>query len=283
MVSPSQRSLLGLEDKVALVTGAGRGIGKAATLLLAKAGAHVAAVDINGASAEETAGAARAIGVRAIAVAADVRSEDDVRGMVERAVAELGGLDVCVNNAGGTVGHPRVPFIEASTDFLDDALDLNLRAVFFACQVEARSMIERGIGGSIINISSLGGVRHVRHVSAYGAAKAGVINLTQTMAVELGPYGIRTNAIAPGTTVTGAVAAESRAMQAVARANPLGRLGEPDDQAGAILFLASDLSRYVNGQLISVDGGFTAAVGVVPRNRRAAAGIRNEGEGTAQH
>ena len=144
-------------------------------------------------------------------------------------------------------------------------------------------MIERGVGGSIINISSLGGVRHVRHVSAYGAAKAGVINLTQTMAVELGPHGIRTNVIAPGTTVTAAVgaAAQSRSMQAVANANPLGRLGEPDDQAGAILFLASDLSRYVNGQLISVDGGFSAAVGVVPRNRRAAAGIRAEGQGTA--
>ena len=276
-------SLLGLEDKVALVTGAGHGIGKAAALMLARAGARVVAVDIDGASAEETAGTARAIGVRAIAVAADVRSEDDVRGMVARAVAELGGLDVCVNNAGGTVGHPRVPFIEASTDFLDDAIDLNLRAVFFACQVEARSMIERGVGGSIINVSSLGGVRHVRHVSAYGAAKAGVINLTQTMAVELGPHGIRTNVIAPGTTVTAAVgaAAQSRSMQAVANANPLGRLGEPDDQAGAILFLASDLSRYVNGQLISVDGGFSAAVGVVPRNRRAAAGIRAEGQGTA--
>ena len=147
-------SLLGLEDKVALVTGAGHGIGKAAALMLARAGARVAAVDIDSASAEETAGTARAIGVRAIAVAADVRSEDDVRGMVARTVAELGGLDVCVNNAGGTVGHPRVPFIEASTDFLDDAIDLNLRAVFFACQVEARSMIERGVGGSIINISS---------------------------------------------------------------------------------------------------------------------------------
>ena len=124
----------------------------------------------------------------------------------------------------------------------------------------------------------------MRHVSAYGAAKAGVINLTQTMAVELGPHGIRTNVIAPGTTVTAAVgvAAQSKAMQAVANANPLGRLGEPDDQAGAILFLASDLSRYVNGQLISVDGGFSAAVGVVPRHRRAAAGIRAEGQGTAE-
>ena len=280
MANSPEHSLLGLEDKVALVTGAGRGIGRATSLMLAKVGTNIAVVDIDGRAAEETAASVRKTGRRAITIVGDVRSDDDLRRMVSRTVDELSGLHVCVNNAGGTVGHPRVPFIEASASFFDDAIDLNLRAVFFACQVEAQTMIDLGVGGSIINISSLGGVRHVRHVSAYGAAKAGVINLTQTMAVELGPHGIRTNTIAPGTTT--AISADSgthsKSMQAVAKANPLGRIGEPDDQAGALLFLASDLSRYVNGQLISVDGGFSAAVGVVPRNRYAATAKRSEGQ-----
>ena len=263
----------GLQDKLALVTGAGNGIGRACALRLAEAGCHVAVADLDPESAGDTAERVRALGRRALALATDVRDREAVRAMVDDCQRELGGLDVCVNNAGGMVGHPTGPFLEARPEFVDDALDLNLKAVFACCQSEARAMIDRGAPGSIVNVSSLGGVRSVRGVSAYGAAKAGVINLTRTMAVELGPHGIRSNAIAPGTTVTQAVEEHvGRRMAKTAQANPLRRLAEPLDMANAVLFLASDLSAYVNGQLLCVDGGFTAAVGVLPRSRSGAEG-----------
>ncbi|MCE2392248.1 MAG: SDR family oxidoreductase [Proteobacteria bacterium] len=256
----------GLNDKVALVTGAGRGIGRACALRLAEAGCHVAAADLDPETARDTAEQVRALGRRALALATDVRDRPALQAMVDDCLAELGGLDVCVNNAGGMLGHPTGTFLDARPEFVDDALDLNLRAVFAGCQIQARAMIERGTRGSIVNVSSLGGVRSVRGVSAYGAAKAGVINLTCTMAVELGPHGIRTNAIAPGTTVTQALEEHvGRRMAKTAQANPLRRLAEPLDMANAVLFLASDLAAYVNGQLLCVDGGFTAAVGVLPR------------------
>jgi NAD(P)-dependent dehydrogenase (short-subunit alcohol dehydrogenase family) len=271
----SARDWLGLGDRVALVTGAGRGIGSACALALAEAGCDVAVLDLDAAAAQDTARGVRAHGRRALAQPVDVRDAAAFQAAVDACLAELGGLDVCVNNAGGMAGHPLGPFLEASPEFLDDALDLNLRAVFRCCQIEARALLRpaddppgagSARGGAIVNVASLGGVRAVRGVSAYGAAKAGVINLTQTMAVELGPLGIRTNAVAPGTTVTPAAEAHvAHRLAATAAANPLGRVARPDDIAKVVLFLASDLASYVNGELICVDGGFAAALGVLPR------------------
>jgi NAD(P)-dependent dehydrogenase (short-subunit alcohol dehydrogenase family) len=264
--------MLGLEGRVALVTGAGRGIGQACALALADAGCEVAALDVDGAAARETAQRVRSRGRRALELAADVRDAVAFQAAVDACIRELGGLDVCVNNAGGMAGHPLGSFLDASPEFVRDALELNLAAVFRCCQIEARALLTdprvARRGGAIVNVASLGGVRAVRGVSAYGAAKAGVINLTQTMAVELGPHGIRTNAVAPGTTVTPATEASvGHRLAATAAANPLGRVARPEDIAGVVLFLASDLASYVNGQLICVDGGFSAGVGVLPRRR----------------
>ncbi len=262
------RDFTGLEGRVAWVSGAGAGIGRACALLLAEAGCSVASVDIDTAAAEEAAAAVEAVGRKALAFAIDVRDSAAVGESLGACVTKLGGLDVCVNNAGGMLGHPIGKFLDASDAFIDDAIDLNLKATFRCCQLQARSMIERGVKGSIVNISSLGGVRSVRGVSAYGAAKAGVINLTQTMAIELARHGIRTNAIAPGTTVTPAVEATvADRLAATASANPMGRVARPEEMAGVVLFLASDLAAYVNGQTIAVDGGFTAGAGVQPQRR----------------
>jgi len=265
--SESASDLLGLRGRVALVTGAGRGIGRGCALALAEAGSPVAVVDMDASAAGEVAKRIEASGGRAIAVRADVRSDEDATRMLDECIESLGGLEICVNNAGGMAGHPRSPFLEASPEFLDAMLDLNLRAVFRCCQLQAQSMIDREVPGSIVNVSSLGGLRSVRGVHAYGAAKAGVINLTRTMAVELGPQGIRSNAIAPGTTLTDPVSGTTgnRSLETTARANPLRRLASPEDIAGAVVFLASDLARYVNGQCIAVDGGFEASVGVIAR------------------
>ena len=259
--------LFGLRGRVSLVTGAGRGIGRGCALALARVGSAVAVVDREGATAREVAGEIQASGGRALAVTADVREEADAVRMLAECIEGLGGLDVCVNNAGGLAGGPLTRFLEVEPTVLAEMLDLNLRAVFRCCQLQARSMIKRGVQGAIVNVSSLGGVRAVRGVHAYGAAKAGVINLTRTMAVELGPQGIRTNAIAPGTTLTGPVqeTTGNRSLATITRANPMRRLAQPEDIANAVLFLASELARYVNGQCISVDGGFEASVGVIAR------------------
>jgi NAD(P)-dependent dehydrogenase (short-subunit alcohol dehydrogenase family) len=265
------RDFTGLDGKVAWVSGAGAGIGRACAVILAEAGCDVACIDIDAEVAREVAGEVEAQGRRALALGADVRDSAAVAESLEACVSRLGGLDVCVNNAGGMAGHPVGKFLEASDAFIDDSIDLNLKATFRCCQLQARSMIDRGVKGSIVNLSSLGGVRSVRGVSAYGAAKAGVINLTQTMAVELAHHGIRTNAIAPGTTVTPAVEeAVADRLAATASANPMGRVARPEEMAGVVLFLASDLAAYVNGQTIAVDGGFTAAAGVQPQRRRKA-------------
>ena len=197
--------LLGLHGRVSLVTGAGRGIGRGCSLALSRAGSPVAVVDVDGDSAREVAAEIEASGGRALGIEADVRSEADANRMLADCIETLGGLDVCVNNAGGLAGGPLTRFLEVEPEVLAEMLDLNLRAVFRCCQLEARCMIEREVKGCIINVSSLGGVRAVRGIHAYGAAKAGVINLTRAMAVELGPQGIRSNAIAPGTTLTGPV------------------------------------------------------------------------------
>ena len=227
----------------------------------------MAVVDIDVEAAQVVTDEINSAGDHAIAIGADVRQSEDAQRMVDTTVESLGSLDICVNNAGGMLGHARSRFLDATPEFIEEMLDLNLRAVFHCGQIEARSMVERKTGGSIINVSSLGGMRAVRGVNAYGAAKAGVINLTRTMAVELGPLGIRTNAIAPGTTLTRAVddTTTARALETTAGANPLRRLARPEDMAGAVIFLASDLSRYVNGQCIAIDGGFEASVGVIAR------------------
>ncbi len=252
-------SLLGLTDKVVVVTGSGQGMGRGIALMFARAGAHAVIVDLDGKNALAVAGEVRALGRQAIAVHADVRKPEDVRRMVDQTLAAFGRIDVGVNNVGGLGGRAMQPVREASTEFWDGVVELNLRTTFLCSQAFARAMIDRGTKGVIINIASISGLRGSARLAPYGAAKAGVMHLTQTLAMELGPHGIRVNCVAPASIDTPDVARhmtpERRA--ATARAMPLGRTGVPDDIGGVVVMLASDLAGYVTGQTLLADGGLS--------------------------
>jgi NAD(P)-dependent dehydrogenase (short-subunit alcohol dehydrogenase family) len=246
---------LDLRGQVALVTGGARGIGRAAAESLAACGARVALADILSDEAEQAAGALRAAGGEALGLGVDVRDEAQLRGAVAQTIDKLGRLDVLVNNAGGTF---IAPFLQVSRRGFDMMVNLNLTSVWVATQAAAAHWIERRVPGRVVNVSSTEGLKACPGYAAYSAAKAGVISLTKTLAAELGPYGIRVNCIAPDYTETQGVTSlreASDAMSGAARRIPLGRLGQPEDQAGAILFFASELSRWITGQTLIVDGG----------------------------
>jgi len=244
-----------LTGKRALVTGANTGIGQAIAVALAEAGADVA---LAGRSApDETLALIAATGRKAVDLRADLSSTAPVAGLVEEAVAALGGLDILVNNAGIIRRNDLADFTEEDWDAV---VDTNLKSLFFLSQAAARVMIGQG-GGKIINIASLlsfqGGIR----VPSYAAAKSGVAGLTKAMANELAPRGVQVNAIAPGYIATNNTAAlqadETRNRQIMERI-PAGRWGRPEDIAGAAVFLASGASDYVTGHILAVDGGWLA-------------------------
>ena len=240
----------------AMVTGAGDGIGKGIALNLANFGADIAVVDINEDTAKQTADEIHALGRRAVAITADVSLSPDVERANDQAFEELGGLDVLVNNAGYWDPAPAIWTTEKQWD---DQLRVNLKSVFLMSKDIAGRWARAGHKGSIVNITSVGGVKGSATFAAYGAAKAGIMNLTEVMALELGPYGIRINAIAPDAIATRklssvdptAVERRTRMISMV----PLRRPGALEDIAGAVIFLVSDLSAWITGQTIIVDGG----------------------------
>ncbi len=244
-----------LAGRVAVVTGANTGIGQGLALALAGAGADVALVGRT--PAEETAERVRAAGRRAAIIGADLSSIAPVQELVDRTIAELGGLDILVNNA-GTIR--RADALDFSEEDWDAVMDTNLKSVFFLCQAAARHMVTKG-RGKIINIASMlsfqGGIR----VPSYTASKSGLAGLTRLLANEWAARGICVNAIAPGYIATNNTAAlqsdEVRNRQIIERI-PLGRWGKPSDLAGAVVFLASDASDYVQGHILAVDGGWLA-------------------------
>jgi len=244
-----------LKGRVALVTGAQQGIGRAIALAFAHEGADVVVnyLDDLGA-AERVATDARKSGVRALVVQGDVSRVDQCQALVARAVQELGGLDVLVNNAGV---YPRSPFLELSEREWDFVLDVNLKGSCFCAQAAAKAMIAAGRRrGSIINLSS-SSVRGQPRGVHYTASKGGVITMTRTMALELAPHGIRVNAIAPGTTDTAQPRGGNTEEELVAMAKtiPLGRIAQPEDIASVAVFLAGDESRHMTGQTLHVNGG----------------------------
>jgi NAD(P)-dependent dehydrogenase (short-subunit alcohol dehydrogenase family) len=243
-----------LQGQVAVVTGAQQGIGRAMALAFAREGADVVVNYLDdAAAAEQVAKEARARGVRALVVHADVAQVAQGQALVARAVKELGGIGVLVNNAGV---YPRSPFLELSEREWDHVLDVNLKGSCFCAQAAAREMIAGGRRGSIINLSS-SSVRGQPRGVHYTASKGGIITMTRTMALELAPHGIRVNAIAPGTTDT----AQPRGgnteeeLVALARTIPLGRIAQPEDIASVAVFLASEESRHMTGQTLHVNGG----------------------------
>lgn len=271
LVSPG---LLGLVDQVALVTGGATGVGRGSALQLARAGCHVAIADINEEASVRTVEEIRALDRKALFIRADVRRQDEVRAMVGRVCAGLGGLDVAVNNVGNPLAYGSV--LDFTEEQWDAVFALDLKTTLLCSQAAAVSMIERGVEGRIINVSSTSGVVGAPSIAAYGAAKAGVIHLTKTLALELAPYGIRVNCLVPGTHVTEQIQATLDSegpmagfLRAAAAATPLQRLGGVLETGGVTVFLASKLSSYMTGQAVISDGGISLTV-----NRPSVSAIR---------
>ena len=253
-----------LAGKVALVTGASRGIGRAIAVGLARAGADVAVNHHkpaepefgrdNAADAAEVVAEIESLGRRAVALEADVSQKAAVDAMVEQVVGRLGGIDVLVNNAGICPFHD---FLDMPEELWDRVQQVNLKGTFLCSQAAARAMVEQRRGGRIISISSIsalvGGAQQVH----YTATKSGIHSLMQSMAIALGPHGITCNSIMPGAIATDINAADLTAekREAFGRRIPAGRIGEPEDLAGPAVYLASEESAYMNGASLLVDGG----------------------------
>jgi 3-oxoacyl-[acyl-carrier protein] reductase len=248
---------LGLEAKRVLIAGAGRGIGAAAARLFAAAGARVACVDSDAPRRAAIVDELRTSGADAVPIECDVRRREDVDNAVARTVECFGGVDVCVDII-GEARWGRV--IDLSDQDWDDSFTMVLRHVFYLARAAGRAMVDQGTGGAIVSISSVSGLSSAPLHGAYGAAKAGLIALTRTLAVELAASHIRVNSVAPGAVRTPRlmeITTEERRAES-ARHIPLGRLAEPEEIAKVVLFLASDLSSYVTGQTVAADGGATA-------------------------
>jgi NAD(P)-dependent dehydrogenase (short-subunit alcohol dehydrogenase family) len=254
-----------LEDRVAIVTGGAKGMGRAICELFAKEGAGVTIVDISLPEAEETLRLVEAAGGKGLLAECDVTDSAQVKAMVTTTVEKFGKLDILVNNAGGVVGaHGKPTNLESlGEDAWERVIDLNLKGVFL-CSREAVPHMKANGYGKIVNLSSLGAISPPSPHPHYHAAKAGVLGLTYDMAGELGPHNIYVNAIMPGPILTpfydeivrGKTVDEAEAFFAmIGNQAPLGRMGRPEEIASATLFLASDLSSYVTGAVLPVTGG----------------------------
>jgi NAD(P)-dependent dehydrogenase (short-subunit alcohol dehydrogenase family) len=255
-----------LTDQLAIVTGGGGGIGRAISLALASVGANVVIGDIVPERCEETAARVRELGRKALAIPTDVMNTDQIRALIDRAASEFGRIDILVNNAGGVT--PR-PFIDQSERSWRRHIDLNLVSVLAATSAAVPVMIKGGLGGAIITVTSIEGARAAPNYSVYAACKAGLNNLTRTLAVELAEHRIRVNAIAPDMTDTPGLHGNRTGpvdpsawieftpeqKSAVARRIPLGRPGIDTECGNAAVFLASKMSSYVTGIILPVDGG----------------------------
>ncbi|HVZ09653.1 SDR family NAD(P)-dependent oxidoreductase [Rhodopila sp.] len=250
-------SLFGLTGKKALIIGGGQGMGEASALFLARAGCDVALVDLVEDRAAKVARAVAAVGRSAHVVIGDVLDDAQVPRIVDEAESKLGGLDAMVSIVGAAAWGS---VLDTTPDVFDQQIRLNLRYFFLACQAFARSRIRRGQPGAIVGIASVDGQRAAPMRGVYGAAKAGLISLVQTMAVEWAPHNIRVNAVAPGHIVTPRLFDTPQRADLYANSLlPMRQRGTPDDIGKAALFLASDLARYITGTTLDVDGGLLAA------------------------
>ncbi len=245
-----------LNGKVAVVTGASRGLGQGMALALAEAGADVMAADVI--DCAETREQILKLGRKCATLKLDLCAAGAPENVVQKTVAELGRLDILVNNAGII---RRTAFLEFSEKDWDDVMNLNIKAVFLLSQAAARQMVKQGQGGKIISVASMlsfqGGIR----VPSYTASKSAVMGLTRLMACELGPQGINCNAVAPGymaTDNTKALREDLERNKAILERIPLARWGTPDDLKGVVVLLASEAGAYLNGYTIAIDGGWLA-------------------------
>jgi 3-oxoacyl-[acyl-carrier protein] reductase len=254
-----------VDGKVAVVTGAGSGIAKASALALAGAGAKVVCVDIHEDTAGATADEIRAAGGSAQGAALDVSKRLDVDALAQRVATEHGGIHVWCNIAGIMLGGP---FLDEPEEDLDRIMAVNLKGVFFGCQAAGRIMVDQPEGGSIINCSSAAVDTPSPNIVSYAICKAGVVQMTKTLAVEIGKKHVRVNSVAPGFVVTGMTTGyfqlpdgspdetmQDAVVSAMRKGAPLRSVGEPEDIAAAVLYLASDASRFMTGQVIRPNGG----------------------------
>jgi len=248
------------QDKNVLVTGAGRGIGREIAVSFAREGASVAINAAHLSSAEEGAQAAREFGGRVIAIEADVSDEAQVNAMVDRVVAELGGIDVLINNAGVSQA-PVMPTIEQDTADFERIMNTNYRSAYLCSKAVGRHMVSKK-SGKIVNLTSIVALTGIPMRTSYAPSKAALLNLTKVLAVEWAPHGINVNSVSPGFVLTDFVQAlidqGKFNKDSILKRTPTGRMSAPADIAEAVLFLASDAAKNIAGVDISVDGGWMA-------------------------
>jgi len=248
-----------LDGKIAFVTGAGRGLGRAGALALAQAGAHLVLVSRTRAQLDETARAVEALGRKALVVVADTRDAREVEAAVRAAVDAFGRIDILFNNAGTNV---RKPVVDMTDEDWHTIIETNVKGVFVVARAVARQMIAQG-SGVIINMSSVASLVPERDKVVYASSKGAVMQFTKGLALELAPHGIRVNAIAPGYMMTplvkGYLEADQERYQRILQRIALGRIGQPEEIGGALVFLASDASRFVTGTSVVIDGGWAAS------------------------
>ncbi|MEU5696502.1 SDR family NAD(P)-dependent oxidoreductase [Actinosynnema sp. NPDC020468] len=257
-----------LAGKVAVITGAGSGIGRAAARLMSGEGARVVVADFDAEGAKETARLVAEAGGTALPVTVDVTDEASVADLIAAAVAEFGGLHVLCNHVGGTNPRTDLDLLRMDLAEFDRAVSLNLRSTLYGARHAMPHLIRAG-GGSIVNTASVAALVGDVTQTSYGAVKAAVVSLTKSIAVQYGPQRVRCNAIAPGAVLTPALEDNlpESVVESLKAGNALPYLGSPEDIGHTMVFLASDESRYLTGQLLVVDGGMTAQSSAAPGRR----------------